>query len=288
MNASLTKSYPKGSMTSKSRRIAFALVACLACVHGWALAADAHKTDGEDNELSVDISYDTSSGIYGSPNFSSERSWTSTISYDTDNYSFSLALPYVYMSGPVGVTRRRSGKLVTETDIVNASGYGDIEVSVTRYVLDEEDAGMDLAIKGTVKLPTASQSKGLGTGVTDSFVELDFGKTFGNFTATATFGYSFLGNAGIVRVQGVQQNLTFKNVFSASLDGALRLNDSFMVGVTRSGQDASSIGMPDSKDIKVYLGYKANKSVKIRAYALKGLSDASPDNGFGMSATINF
>ena len=273
-------------MTRSNRWQVGGVVAALLCMHGLAMAAEPKKSDSGDNDWSVDIAYDTASGNYGTVNFSSERIWTSTISIDTDNYTFSLAMPYLNTSGPVGATLRRLGKSVLVTSIVNANGNGDLEFSVTRSVLTEEDVGMDLDIKGSVKLPTASQAQGLGTGVTDSFVEVDFGKTFANFTGTATFGYAFLGNAGKVLVQGVQQNLIFKNGFSASLDGSLKLNDNFLVGATVSGQDAATAGMPDPREVKVYLGYKLNKSIKVHLYALKGLSEGSPDRGAGLSVVL--
>ena len=253
-------------------------------------AANSKSADsGNDGDLSVDLSYDYTRGKYGTAFLSTESIYTIRVDYDTENYGFGLTIPYLHQSGPVGtINRRLIRRPISVTRIVSESGEGDVEASVTSHVIDNTDKGVFLDVKGTYKFPTASRSKGLGSGKADEFIEFDAGKDFGNFSGTGTLGYSFLGSPGHVIVQRVGQNIEYVNAYSWSVDGAYKLADKTKFGVTYSAEQATSVGGFKQEDVTVYFSFGAANAPKIRVYWQKGLADGSPDFGTGLSATFNF
>ncbi len=253
---------------------------------------------GSDN-FSAEVAYSASRGNYGTANLSREEVTSTSLTYDVDQYSVSLMVPYVHQIGPAGAVagrpglqrrnQRRARRLGSApTRMVSESGMGDVQATVTRYLVDDVSLGLSLSVSGSIKFATADQSKGLGTGERDYSVALDLSKTFGVFTASGSLGYSVLGSPGNVVVNGARQNLEFKNIFYGSLDGAFKFAEKASVGATVNMSQASSEGAEAPRDVSLYVSFAPSNSFKIRAYGMKGLSDGSPDSGGGASATLFF
>ena len=149
------------------RRLAIAF----ACAPVLALAAPAADKDS-DSALSVKAGYDFTAGRYGQRGDTTLSTVSASVSYDTDDYSFDVMLPYLREKGPgrvIFLPGRRP--LVIIGPDRKASGPGDITVGATRYVLDEDTQGLDLDVGAIVKVGSASAKKGLGTGKQDLSVQ---------------------------------------------------------------------------------------------------------------------
>lgn len=277
----------------------FALVATVMFISfpGPACADDATKEDNKDGgALSLNLALDTSYSKYGTSR-SYSNALTTTLSYDTENFGYSLSIPYVHQSDPVGavftrfrlpprIASRIAGKIASLD--TNASGLGDVEASVTRYLIDDTDNGLTFDVRGSLKIPTADQSKGLGSGEKDYTVEMNLGKTYGKFAVTGTAGYMVLGSPGRVTIQGTQQNIILNNIFYGALDGAFTLGNKTRLGLTLNAAQASSSDASSQKDVTLYFNVAGSKSSRIRIYGLKGLANGSPDSAGGASASLTF
>ena len=256
------------------RRLAIAF----ACAPVLALAAPASDKDS-DSALSVKAGYDFTAGRYGQRGDTTLSTVSASVSYDTDDYSFDVMLPYLREKGPgrvIFLPGRRP--LVIIGPDRKASGPGDITVGATRYVLDEDTQGLDLDVGAIVKVGSASAKKGLGTGKQDLSVQSALGKAFGGLEATLTAGYTLVGKA---------PGLELKNSFYGSLDASFRIAAPLRVGATYSAGQTSAVGASGSRDGTAYVEFKPAKGLKVELYYLKGWSTQSPDRGGGLTVSCS-
>jgi hypothetical protein len=201
------------------------------------------------------------------------------------------ALPiYLEQTGPAGSiagTRRRpiafgSNKIVSER------GLGDVIGSIRGYLFDDEDTGISLDVKAAIKFATADASKGLGTGKNDYSLEADLTKDFDKSSLLMTVGYTVLGSPGNVVVNGTQENITLQNIFYASVGSIYQFSKATSAGLTLSAEQSSESGAPNPEDITLDFNHKINRTNKLDVYVLLGLSNGSPDKGFGASLKSSF
>jgi hypothetical protein len=109
-------------------------------------------------------------------------------------------------------------------------GLGDIPITVTQRILDEADAGIALALRAGLELPTGSESKGFGNGGFDWGGGLLAESTLGRFTFTGaayhviTAASSGFDHAGVDALDQttVHGGLEFRWNDQASVDLGLR------------------------------------------------------------------
>ncbi len=76
----------------------------------------------------------------------------------------------------------------------DATGPGDLFVGTRHRIVDEKEGVPSAALQLTTKLPTASESEGIGSGETDFFVAGMLTKGFGKLSATAFYQAGILGD----------------------------------------------------------------------------------------------
>jgi hypothetical protein len=109
----------------------------------------------------------------------------------TDRFEVFAAANYVYLNtDESGATGSWAG--MSFQDEISESGFGDIDVGL-KYRLLDEGAAPALAVMATVKMPTADEAKGLGTGETDYGLKLLASKGFGSVAAHLNLGYTVIG-----------------------------------------------------------------------------------------------
>lgn len=247
---------------------------------------DANKSE---NTVSISFGFDHTAGKYGTKQESTSTSIPAIISYGTDNYLAAITVPYLEQTGPAGsILGARRHIVVGSNKILSDKGLGDILGSVTGYVIDDEDSGVSLDVKAKVKFGTADVSKGLGTGKNDYSFEADLYKDFDKSGLSGTLGYTKLGSPGRVAVNGIQQNIVLHNVFYASIGSTYQFSKATTAGLTFNTEQSSENGMPRQKDVTLDLNHKINKANKLDFYLLKGLTNGSPDRGFGASLKSTF
>lgn len=238
-------------------------IIALACCAGVAHADD----------LSVIVGQDFSQGDYGAESESNIGVTSFGARLRLGEWAFRATGGYVdlgedpdtIISGPRGRT------LVIRSDDA-VKGFTDFTLGVSGPLLDETDTRPAITFSGSVKLPTADEEQGLGTGATDFGASVEFSKTFGSFV-----GYAYSGG----RIRGESDVIDVRN----SVDGGFGLQRLFgrnwigSVGYDYRG--ASFEGGEDAHEVSALVSYRATASTNISAYVYTGFTEVSPDIGFG-------
>ncbi|MGB9628508.1 MAG: transporter [Thermodesulfobacteriota bacterium] len=158
------------------------------------------------------------------------------------------------------------------------NGLSDTEVKLKYRLMDEKDWRPALAVTGTLKIPTASKSKGLGSGQTDFGINTIVTKNLGKrFALHLNLGYTFIGEDKVDNELncslGGQFILTDKWALVGEIVGANNLNG-------RKGDD------PLSGLIGAY--YLITNKIVWDAGLEIGMSKAAPDFRFTTGLTILF
>jgi hypothetical protein len=259
------------------------LTALLCFLTSHVFADDTSIESKSDTTVSMSTGFDTTVGSYGMNRNSISMSIPVSISYDTENYSFSLMIPYISQVGPEGsILGSRTRLFKGANKLVVEKGLGDIIGSITRDIYDDDES-ISLDIKGIIKFATADVNKGLGTGVNDYSAQLDAYKEFDTSILTGSVGYTVLGSPGVIDITGIQQDIEFNNVFYTLADFTYELSDQSKIGLTFHTEQASQIDGVPQKDLTANFSFKTSNVTTFRCYMLKGYSEASPDWGTGAS-----
>ena len=120
-------------------------------------------------------------------------------------------------NGPcAGFTTGVSGGAVAPLSRRTESGLGDVIVAATYNFYDNKASGIALDVTGRVKLPTASEQRGLGSGKTDAALQLDANRDFQRASLFGTVGYKWLGKP---------EGADLKNVLYSSLGASYKVTD---------------------------------------------------------------
>lgn len=251
--------------------------------------ADSDEDGKSHDKLSVSFGFDYTSGSYGTKQESTSTSIPTIFSYGTDRYAVAMTVPYLEQTGPAGsIAGSRRHIVVGSNKIISNAGLGDVLSSLTGYLIDDENSGFSLDAKAEVKFGTADVSTGLGTGKNDYSLEADLYEDFDKFSLSGTLGYTSLGSPGVIVVNGVKENIVFHNVYYTSVDATYNLSDITTAGLILHTEQSSENGMPGQEDITADFTHKINKTNKLDVYILKGLSNGSPNTGFGASLKCSF
>lgn len=251
-----------------------------ACGAALALAGAAYGADADVSAVpDVKINYEVASGKYGTNANSTSRTLDLSASWYRDSYSFGVDVPQLWQSGPARRVAIGSGKQVVVQPGSSASGVGDVTLDYTRYVLNQEESGVDLDLGGAVKLPTASASERLGTGKTDVSLQATLARSWGPLSAGGTLGYTFVGRP---------EGSNYRDVAFGSADASVRFDRSLRLGATYSIEQSITPGLFGPRDLTVYAEWKPNKRWRAEVYFSKGYSTQSADRAVGISGTVSF
>lgn len=255
------------------RRLAAVLAACLAPAASCALAA---------GELGAGLHYST--GDYGAAADTEITSLAFTAQRETGPWRLKLTVPYLEVTGPATVipgignlgpgNARGRGTTTTQG---TATGLGDIVGAATYAFL----ARSDFAFDGTarVKLPTADEGDGLGTGKTDFGFQVDAYFTVDRLTPFIGIGYTFFGDPGFVQLDDAM-NYTVGTTY--------RIDARDSAGLSLDGRERLSPGSAEQRELVGYWTRRLAGPWRAQLYFLLGLADGSPDHGMGATATYAF
>ena len=136
-----------------------------------------------------------------------------------------------------------------------------------------------LEITGKVKIPTASESKSLGTGEFDYTAQLDLSQNFGQVTPFGTLGYRILGDPSGVDLD---------NIFFATVGAGYAFNNRVSAGLALDYSQATTSGADDAVEVSPYVSWALTDRWGLLFYGLVGLSDGSPDSGGGVQLKATF
>lgn len=223
-------------------------------------------------EASTGVDYST--GKYGGTTDTRVFGVPFGIKLQYDRLRVEGSIPYLDIKG-VGVSagdgtvvKKQGSNTVTST-----SGIGDLTIAGGWTVLRESEAdpfpGVELA--GAIKLPTAAS--GLGTGKTDFTAQANLFHTLSaDFLLFGSLGYQWLGSS-----------LTFplKSGVRATAGLNYKPQDNVAAGAVLDYRQSYETGLPDYFALDPYLLWRFAADWGVSAYAVIGLSNASPSWGSG-------
>ena len=113
-----------------------------------------------------------------------------------------------------------------------------------------------------LKIPTADENKGLGTGEFDEVVQFDYMYPLERLTPMATVGYKWRGDPPDVEL---------KDSIFYSVGADWRQTNKIHIGASLDYQQASSDGVDDPLDLFTYMNYKASRLLSITPYLYTGI-----------------
>ncbi|MCZ8324532.1 MAG: transporter [Sphingomonadaceae bacterium] len=178
------------------------------------------------------------------------------------------SLPWLHVDGPA--VPGDGGALPGPGGSTSRSGIGDLSLAAG-YSLPVTDT-LYFDMIGKVKLPTASESKGLGTGTTDFTAEAELTKVFGQTSVSLRGGRRFNGSSAAFPLQDVWQ----------AGAGIYHTVGKVTLGLDYDWRDAALPTLPNRSELTGSLGYKLTDAFRLQGYAYTGLSDGSPNIGGGL------
>jgi len=266
-------------------RTALAAASALLLVAGTAQATGA--------DVSVGSNY--SSGTYGGDITTGIWSVPLGIGYRAGNWSFRASVPWVRIDGASNVVPgagpllnlnpNRRGPIILppgqqEPEVVRsrASGLGDAVLSASWAALQTE-GGFGLDVGARVKLPTADEDKGLGTGATDYGVSLDVFQSLDALTLFGGVSYTDYGSTEFIQLDNaLGANAGFSYAFTPRSSGGLMLD--YRERISRNGAAQN--------ELTGFYNIRMGANSRVQLHALRGLADGSPDWGAGVSLRTGF
>ena len=253
------------------------------------LAGAAHAEDG----FNLGIGADYSSGQYGSQTTTRILSVPVTAKFTTGDWSFKASLPWMRVDGdpnvvpglgsvsnlnPIGRGRGGTGGGTTPTTPQSGSesGIGDLRLAATYAVDTGGPLGIDLT--ANLKVATADEDKGLGTGANDVGVAIDLYRDFDGTLLFGGVGYTALGDSDFIDVD---------SVLNANAGASWHVGRGSL-GAMYDWRAAASDAADDRSELTGFYSFPAGERSKMQVYAVKGLSDGSPDWGVGLSLSTSF
>ena len=230
---------------------------------------------GEAPRTSVAVGAEYSTGKFGGTETTDTLYIPVVIRHETGPWVLKATVPWLRIPGPANVIGGGADRVVlpgASTGRRTESGLGDIVLSGFYNVLDERKGGLGLDVGAKVKLPTADDQKGLGTGELDYAAQMDFFKPFDATTLFGSIGY---------RVYGDPAGTTLKDVFYTSIGASYRMSSQQSVGVAYDYRPAIVDGGGKVSEATLFWSNRLSPQWKLQVYGVVGFADASPDAGIG-------
>lgn len=202
--------------------------------------------------------------------------------YETGPWALRATVPYIRIDGPGNVIGAGADR-VTLPGAGGArrteSGLGDIVLSAFYNVLSERRSGIGLDFGGKVKLGTADETKGLGTGQEDWSLQADVYKPLDKVSLFGSLGYRWYGDP---------PGIDLKNVFYWSVGGAYRVAADTSAGLAYDFRPAIVSGGGEISELTAFVTRRLSREWKLQPYLVLGFGKASPDWGAGAQIAYSF
>jgi hypothetical protein len=244
-----------------------------------ALCLGAASAGAQENGFSLGAGLHYSEGNYGTPDTTHITSFQVTGRYERERWIYKLTVPYLYLSGGQSVVPG-IGAVGRSRGSDSASGLGVLVAAATWKAHYDPASMLGIDLTGKVKLGTADERKGLGTGENDFSFGADLFKAIDQRTTLfAGLGYTIFGEPPGFRLD---------NGFYWSLGASWKLPPRESVGLSFDGRQAVAPGSGDQRELTAFWSRALDGAWKAQAYFLVGLADGSPDWGGGVTLARPF
>lgn len=241
-----------------------AKLAALASISALAFAAPAQAED----YLQVSVGADYSSGDYGVTPDTDILAIPVGFKLKKGDFYVRGSLPWLHVEGPA--VPGDGGAIPGAGATGSRSGIGDLSLAAGYSIPVGDTTFVDFI--GKVKLPTASEDKGLGTGTTDFTAEAELTQMFGQTSVSLRGGRRFNGSNAAFPLNDVWQ----------AGAGIYHSAGPVTLGLDYDWREGALALAPDRSELTGSVGFRLNDQVRLQGYAYTGFSDGSPDLGGGL------
>ncbi len=202
--------------------------------------------------------------------------------YETGPWTLRATVPFIRIEGPGNVVGAGADRVTLSggsRERHSESGLGDVVLSAFYGVLSERRSAIGLELGAKLKLGTADETRGLGTGKEDWSLQADLFKPLGALTLFGSLGHRWYGEpAGI----------ELKDVTYWSLGGASRLSAQASAGLAYDYRPAVTRGGGEISELTAFLTRRLSREWKVQPYVVAGFGKASPDWGAGAQVAYSY
>lgn len=159
------------------------------------------------------------------------------------------------------------------------SGIGDTSIDLSYRLMKECDAIPGIFLHGGLKIPTADEDKGLGTGKVDYLLGVDVSRAVGGWFLEAGVAYNILGRPEAYELENYLSGYgEITTDVLSNLEAALRLYGAQAASAVSDGELALGL------ELRYHIGHAGAFSAGLQ----KGLADGSPDFSAVFGYSISF
>lgn len=242
-----------------------------------AIVAPAHAQDSFADafwQYKASTGFDFSSGTYGASKPTEILYIPATLQAAKGPWTLKAVVPWLRVSGPAllldGAAEGSTGVRTSG----HASGLGDIGLSVMYSLESLYNYGLYIDLTARAKAPTASFTKGLGTGAWDGAFQVDVAKAWGDFMPFATLGY---------RITGQPKGFALRDVIYGTVGLQYSWHERLATGVFYDVRQAAVKSAATPQEGTAYINYRFSDDWSVNVYAVAGFSANSPSAGGGLA-----
>jgi hypothetical protein len=232
-----------------SRRFDVIRGAVFAALFLFLAAGSASAADGRGY---LDLSGGYKSGDFGTPVTTNLLYSIATLGYASPEYDFSVSAPWLRLS-----------------DGSTETGPGDVILRGQHLLVPEGSSGLSLDGSVAIKLPTADETKGLGTGEADYGGFLGLHQRFGSYKLSLLGGYILTGDP---------PGIDYRNIVLYGI-GLAKTFVATQVMISFEGRQAVVSGMKNPQEIHAGVFHILNADYAVKASGFVGLNNGGPDSG---------
>lgn len=239
----------------------------------------------EEGEVSLLTGLDYQQGDYGTSDSTSLWRVPISISYRKTNFSLFASMPLllaqsdgdIIITNKTSMNKMNTGSSSSRASQKTVSGIGDIVLSGSYYFMPNFRNEITYRLTAALKLGTADENKGLGTGENDFSLEGGIVKNIDEYILSGTLGYEFNGDSAV---------FDYNNVFYGTLGLTKLLAMNKQIGSYLYFSQALSDAADAPLELSLFYSQPVSQTRDIYFYLSKGLSDGSPD--FSVGGNIQF
>ncbi len=208
-----------------------------------------------------------------------------TLRYLGERFDIAVTGSLVYLDAPQGISLVEGTPQVTDETQdgrETASGIGDTIFKLRYFLVDDRGPTSwvpSLTPFVKLKLPTADEDRGLGTGKPDGGFGVEWDKQFGRFFIFGDAGYTFMGDP---------PDTNFRDRPAASVGAGMDVTETVTGSLLLDWRRALVSGNDDPLEVLGIVTVKLSPVMRLSPYLLVGLSDGSPDFGIGFEISYRF